>query len=432
MENFTDDIRPIETRKTLKLIMTSGAIISTVLGVTILIIFIINLQKSHPFPLGKHTYELDNYAKFGDFVGGFIGTLFSLAGFFLLYLTFKDQRESFHRERLENNYFEMISFHRDNVNELTYTYKENHTDHNFSTAERRKVFKIIFTQFKEAWEELSHFFDQNQINLIYKIDYLSKLENNSTLNERKIDLKQYAQIDIIYTIIFFGLSEEDRETIFNIFKEKYNENFIKTIIDYSILKPKKESDFWRKWQLINNSKNKISIFNKINKQRNDHKSQSILFPKGTFSTEQIKFDYDHYYPDNYNKYYGGHQFRLGHYFRHFFQTVNFIDKEIYLTFDEKYKYIKILRSQLSNYEQIIFFLSSISEVGRTWEFETKKQESIEENKQLITKYNLIKNIPMKIISSEIFVNKYYPNVEFETFENGDGLTKRKKIAQKYY
>ena len=64
MEDFTDNARPIEMRKNLKLFMTGGAIILILTGVLILIIFMINIQKNHPFPLGDHTYELDNYDKF--------------------------------------------------------------------------------------------------------------------------------------------------------------------------------------------------------------------------------------------------------------------------------------------------------------------------------------------------------------------------------
>lgn len=37
----------------------------------------------------------------------------------------------------------------------------------------------------------------------------------------------------------------------------------------------------------------------------------------------------------YEKYYGGHQFRLGHYFRHLYQTYKFVDSSEFLSKEQK-------------------------------------------------------------------------------------------------
>lgn len=130
------------------------------------------------------------------------------------------------------------------------------------------------------------------------------------------------------------------------------------------------------------------------------------------------------YPDNYDKFYGGHQFRLGHYYRHFYQNIKFINDQVYLTYNEKYSYIKLLRVHLSNYEQIMLFFNSLSLVGRKLEF---SQPSL--NNQLITKYNLIKNIPNQTILDSIELKDYYPFVKYETFPIE--YTKRKKLLKFY-
>ena len=65
-------------------------------------------------------------------------------------------------------------------------------------------------------------------------------------------------------------------------------------------------------------------------------------------------------------YYGGHQVRLGHYFRHLFQTVKFVDKIKFLNEKQKYNYVKILRAQLTQHELAIFFVNSFS-IGQEWE-----------------------------------------------------------------
>ena len=58
----------------------------------------------------------------------------------------------------------------------------------------------------------------------------------------------------------------------------------------------------------------------------------------------------------------GHQSRLGHYYRHLYQTVCYVDSqdEKYISNIEKYKYMKILRAQLSTHEEALLFLNSLS------------------------------------------------------------------------
>ena len=41
---------------------------------------------------------------------------------------------------------------------------------------------------------------------------------------------------------------------------------------------------------------------------------------------------------------------LGHYYRHIYQTVCFVDKQEILSEKEKYSYVKMLRAQLSDLE----------------------------------------------------------------------------------
>ncbi|WP_454803057.1 putative phage abortive infection protein [Mucilaginibacter phyllosphaerae] len=98
----------------------------------------------------------------------------------------------------------------------------------------------------------------------------------------------------------------------------------------------------------------------------------------------------------------GHQSRLGHYFRHLYQTIRYID-ESKLDID-KYEYIKILRAQLSNHEQALLFFNSLSNLGSEWK-----------DKGLIENYDFIKNIPKDFIDpvTEINVKEIYPKVKFE-------------------
>lgn len=82
--------------------------------------------------------------------------------------------------------------------------------------------------------------------------------------------------------------------------------------------------------------------------------------------------------------YDGVSFLLGHYYRHLFMTVQFVtDSKVILDYEEKMKYLKILRAQLSNHEQIILFYNWLSGFGEEWE---------NEKNHFFTQYKMIHNL----------------------------------------
>lgn len=107
----------------------------------------------------------------------------------------------------------------------------------------------------------------------------------------------------------------------------------------------------------------------------------------------------------------GVQSILSHYFRHLYQTVVFVNRQSYLEIDDKYFFIKTLRAQLSNFEMSIFFFNSLCPLGRMWE---SAQPSI--GKKLITKYQLIKNMPTSLAIG-VKLKMVYPEIEFESEEH---------------
>jgi hypothetical protein len=81
---------------------------------------------------------------------------------------------------------------------------------------------------------------------------------------------------------------------------------------------------------------------------------------------------------------------LGHYYRHLYQTIQFIAKSKF-TESDKYNYAKIVRAQLSDYEQVLLYYNSLSVMGRKWI--TPIGETKFEKMCLIARFRLIKNIP---------------------------------------
>ncbi|RYZ90661.1 MAG: hypothetical protein EOP06_07640, partial [Proteobacteria bacterium] len=98
----------------------------------------------------------------------------------------------------------------------------------------------------------------------------------------------------------------------------------------------------------------------------------------------------------------GHQSRLGHYYRHLFQSVTYVD-DVEINID-KYEYVKTIRAQLSTHEQALLFINSLSLHGRPWQ-----------TSKLLVRYRLVKNIPPLFFSpeSELDISTDFPADYFE-------------------
>lgn len=78
---------------------------------------------------------------------------------------------------------------------------------------------------------------------------------------------------------------------------------------------------------------------------------------------------------------------LGHYYRHLFQMVKFVANKTELDYKAKMSYLKIVRAQLSNYEQIMLFYNWLAEgYGSAWE------EDTENGNKFFTEYKMIHNL----------------------------------------
>lgn len=117
---------------------------------------------------------------------------------------------------------------------------------------------------------------------------------------------------------------------------------------------------------------------------------------------------------------------FGKYFRQLFQIVTYIDNKDILTYTDKEQYVKSLRVRLNIEEQYLLFLNSLVANGLDWE----KAKS-EEKDQLITKYNLLKNIPNEYnqVAGISFLLEY-PNIHYE-FMGDNKSTERIRLEKIY-
>lgn len=428
----------------------AAAIILVVVGILILLVFVANIWHKYTFGQDGLEIKMDATGQVGDFIAGVIGTLFSLAGVFLLFTTLREQRGAFEKERMENRFFEMIQFHRDNVESMKYSFSEivrwevvpnpnqgppDIIVHSKETSvSGRFLFERVYLEFIDVYTELGIMFEFAMPEDIYIQTYLDDLLLNQTYTKREIDYLEAAKIDIAYMVVFFGNNVHGANIITSLCEGRYQLPFLTNLLFYISLKPQKDSDYYKQWRNIQSLDNdeKLEVIAQIREDRR-RMNEEFFFEQAHVNYIFYNYPQDLYIPLVDNNYYKGHQQNLGHYYRNLFQAVKYIDEQKDLEYEEKYSYIKFLRAQFSTTEQTIFFLNSISIIGRIWEFEkrTKPSKTFKPNKQIITKYNLIKNIPFSLIGDEINVLQYYPDIAYEAISNRNVKQRREELIKEY-
>ena len=163
--------------KITKIIFVGLSILFGIIG--IVSFFFIIFNESFNFNETK-IIEPDLASKFGDFFGGFIGTIFSILSVFLLIYTILHQNRENQKSSLETNFFRMIDYHNQNVNQLKIPHLD--ADRKDEVSEGRRA----FVQFKI------------QIHRLFEI--VRKVNDEKAFN---LDEKQIA--DIVYIIFYYGI-----------------------------------------------------------------------------------------------------------------------------------------------------------------------------------------------------------------------------------
>lgn len=299
----------------------------------------------------------------GDTIGGTMGPFVAIAAAILTFLAFwvqfkanEQQRNDIAKERFESKFYELLHIHKDNLLELENDGKNG-----------RQVIALFCNYIFILYSLIDGFF------LKYYASNINVLNTYKNIVEKYKD-QRYLFIDISYNIFFYG--------------EKITNN----------LKGDKLNLYNKVLEMIND----VCCFKNMNEKellelyKNIHEA-----PKQYFTRDR---NYDGYY-DNGKLCYPsdllkGHNVELGLYFRQLYHIVKMIAaSQVLIDEKEKYEYVKILRTQLSDYEQILLYYNSLTYVGKKWNepnqtqtFLNKKYSWIEKM-GFIPRFRLIKNIP---------------------------------------
>ena len=243
---------------------------------------------------------------------------------------FEKQDKDTKKDRFENKYYKLLDLHRSNIDNMTIG---NHLS-------GRKCFVPMFYEFRFCFVIVS--------------DYL---KSYSEIALSKDVFSKINALDFSYRLFFFGIGFNSEKQLHYYFtedeKQLYNDckGFLEKIQDNFL-------------EFINKNPTKTYFtFNSPLAARDDERTIDLYY-----------FPFD------------GHADKLGYYYRHLFQTVGYVVNQPadFITKEEKYEYLKTLRAQLSNYEQLMLYYNSLT-IGKAW-LET----------EYFRYYRMIKNLPLPL------------------------------------
>lgn len=292
----------------------------------------------------------------------------------------RQQRKNIELQKFENQFYEMLRLHKENVNEI-----------GVKNYDGQKVIRgrDVFYQLKLEFEILL-----NSLNY-FKKDKVEPLDANILYD--------------MYDVFFFGLNIK----VLGKEESKEQDSLLKFLEEDVLIRSRnkrQKSEKYKEWE--------ISLYNnKYTVYRVEHYN----------SFEPIKFQ-DKLGNDIKEiglqiPLFKGHHTYLAHYYRNLFHLVTYVVEKDFLDKQEKLNYLDILRSQLSNYEQIMLFYNWLSGYGKEWE---------DEQNHFFTEYKMIKNLWYDILYHESFIKEKLKELvkkykeqggEGNLFEIGDDIDK---------
>jgi len=318
-------------------------------------------------PVFYSEQEISMFGQLGDLFGGIMNPLIAISAALLTFLAFwmqyqanQDIQQQFKVQQFERQFYEMLRLYKENVNEMKIQGYVTEVSSEAILPDNEKTIHKIIERNVEGRKVFVSMYEE--LNLCIKI--CKSL--NSKLGKMSLDDLN----KIAFDIFFFGIKS----------------NYFLRNFEYS---SKEEEELQAE---------KINLLRRVFKDlRNKHKkngASDVHYEiKGCEKRFKINLKY---------RPFSGHENRLGHYYRHLFYTVKYVvgkEKEGVITYNEAREYLKLLRAQMSNYEQLLLYYNYIIGYGRDWE-----------NEGFLTKYRMLHNLPIDKVK-----NVYRPRRHFKEF-----------------
>ena len=327
----------------------------------------------------------------GDTIGGIMGPFVAIIAAFLTFIAFliqydanelqkkelERQKKIRQREEFEVKLYKMLDEHKYNVNQLVAGDLRGRDAIPELLGELSFIYSCVHVVFKRIYKNKKFLYIKNEQDKAIK--YLEGLYTTP-----KEALK--SQLLLAYYLFFYGRPYHTVE----------NMHAGKVLLENEVYESLKHMIYFHE---------DIGFKEYI---YNESKSMSLLPSQYVASFQIMK----------------GHNDQLGVYFRQLFQTVTFIanaDDSIFSE-NDKYAYAKLLRSNLSDTEQVLLYYNSLSEMGEKWNRRPDNAKEGREGMGLIARFRLIKNIPANFLffgkspmSSYSEEKKYWKDKEGKDF-----------------
>lgn len=314
----------------------------------------------HSIDVLDNAKDYSKIGPYGDYIGGILNPLIAVfavfaAGFafYAQYEANKQVQDQFKIQQFESQFFEMLRLHKENVNEMKITGYDSVIQETLDNE--KKVVQIVKSHNTKIIEGRKVFVSM-VVELISCYEFLEEINSTWRVRYDPVDL-----LKLSYRIFFFGSNSE------LIILEKIDVDFIDHVKKQLRKHRKRHRDSYSRKNVYQGLNKKIELFIK-------------------------------YSP------FTGHENRLGHYYRHLYSTVKYVvnkEREGLIDYKQSRGYLKILRSQMSNDEQLMLYYNYIIGFGKDWE-----------NDGYLTKYRMLHNLPIDKV-------KYAenPRVHFQEFIN---------------
>lgn len=326
-----------------------------------------------------------------DYVAKWITLLIASTGFLLLLQRFSEQRKlnektinKYHKDKIEQHLFQLLKLHNDHLKELRST--EYTISNTGETSRTVNLVDKILTEFdaivscftfldNPVFDDIDWRKDARNIELFRsRLHSIGLREKYDHLDERLAHIGSWG-----FTAMFTGV--------------------ISKFTSYEVLHSSERSKihFWA-YQLLflgANPSNMSDLRKKIDSNHTYLAFESII--------------------NNLSIPLHGYQNQLSPFFKIYHQAVIYTDSMHELTYNEKYQYLKMFRGSMNTREQTLFFYNVISGFKQNWQ---------RSNVDLISKYNIIKNIPQGFSAFRYEPDTFFPEICYE----GQDDTIEKKMA----
>lgn len=161
-----------------------------VVGICVFIFFWIILSTHNIIltPEGE-TPDMPLTGNIGDFVGGTIGTIFTLASALLVIVTLREQEKQNARDRFAQSFYEMLHLHRENVSEMSLSKGKE------ITIKGRMVFSELIKEYMQVYKLIDSYCEN-----ILSSSKCESVKNYLNVKEKRLLL----EMKLTYGYFFYG------------------------------------------------------------------------------------------------------------------------------------------------------------------------------------------------------------------------------------